>query len=97
MSEQIDFTTPVPQPTKTNAKLVEFYMNWELQRVHVTVRDNTGVAVDYEETGLAALNIMKNLNTANMSPPNKTLTRRALEYIASKKAELAGTVSGTPE
>lgn len=97
MAEQLDLAAPIPQPTKTNAKLVEVHLQWELQRIHITVRDNTGILVDYEETGQGALNVMKTLNTANMAPPNKSMTKRALEYIAGKIPELTGTVSGVPD
>lgn len=95
MAEELILTTPIVPLTNSKATLEEFYMNWPNRKIHVSVRLNDGSVVDYEETGLSAEARMRTINKSNFSV--KSLVNTVLEYISSKRPELAGTVVGTPE
>lgn len=95
MPETLTFATPVTAPSKLTAKLIRLDLQAELQYVLIQARANTGEVVEWEERGAAATTLLSQLNTANLTL--KSLQRRALEYLATKRPELAGTVSGTPD
>lgn len=95
MPETLTFTTPVTAPSQTTAKLIRLDLQHEVQYVLIQARTNTGEVVDWEERGAAALTLLSQLNTANLAI--KSLQKRALEYLASKRPELAGAISGTPD
>ena len=62
--------------------------------INIKLKDDTGAYTYYQYTGKAAVNMIKQLNTANMS--TKSMQKRILEKL-SADGLLPGTVQGTPD
>lgn len=93
--EELELTNPqiIPARTTTRYKLVHFAIWDEPPQVVVHVRGSNDELVVEREEGPAARTLIANLNTANLA--TKSLNRRLLEWVAGRRADLSGTVSGT--
>lgn len=98
MAEQLDLTTPQVQPEKTTTAyaivFIGLYRRPPLVVVHLEGTNGERVEVR-TESETEARTLLTTLNTANLS--TRSLEKRALEWCATKRAALAGAVSGTPE
>lgn len=94
MAELIILTTPVTAPTITDYHVIRIDINRKDQRFLMAVESNTGKMVERMEVGQVALDLMIQLNKANLTI--KSLERRVLEYMASK-GDFTGSVTGTPD
>lgn len=97
MAEQLTLTTPQTIPAKlTDAYRVVFVGLYVEQRIVVVqVRGTNGEIREARAEGPEAQAILVALNTSNNTV--KSLQRRVLEWVAAKLADLAGTVTGTPD
>lgn len=71
----------------------ELYLNWAGKLVRVVLQDSSGARPVYEFTGDEALNLMRILNTANLT--NNSLHKRILTYLTNQGL-LAGAITGVP-
>ena len=93
MSEQIDLSVPVAQPTIANYIVSSLNLDWDNARIVINLRDNTGQISTFAYTGATATALMVALNKANLTS-NSLQKRIFTQLIADGK--LAGTVSGAP-
>lgn len=94
MAEIITLTTPLAGAVTNDYRLVSLSLDIQAQSVQMVARSNLGAYVTRLVLDVEAVNLLKLLNTANLSV--KSLQRRALEYMASK-GDFIGTVNGTPD
>jgi hypothetical protein len=102
--EELILTDPVTEPAKTTSTyhVTVLTLNWiavvppetESGLIIIEVRDNQNVTSTFRYVGLEAQNLIKFLNTANLSL--KSLHKRILEKL-SNDGYLPGTVTGAPD
>lgn len=90
--EQVDITPVVP-PARTHYTISRLTLDWEHACIDITLRDNTGETQTHTYSGAEATNLMRTLNTANLTT-NSLHKRTLTKLIADGK--LAGTITGTP-
>ena len=90
--EQVDITPVVP-PARTHYTISRLTLDWDAACIDITLRDNTGGTQTHTYSGAEATNLMRTLNTANLST-NSLHKRTLTKLIADGK--LAGTITGTP-
>jgi hypothetical protein len=105
MAEQIDLDNPVPPttPPVTDYRVKSVLMDVDGVGVNITepgllaitLKDNNGHVTSYQYTGNTAIEMIKHLNTANMTV--KSMQKRILEQLKRDGFIGSGTVSGTPE
>jgi hypothetical protein len=103
MAEELELTDPVVIPEKTTHKyrVITLTLSTELGAtpadpglIAILLRDNNGEPSNYQYTGQTAINMIKQLNTANLT--TKSMHKRILEQL-NKDGLLVGSVVGTPE
>ncbi len=102
--EELVLTDPVVVPEKTTDKfrVASFTMNMDAVVdlsgqpgfVSIELRSNHGEQLHHQYTGNVAINMIKTLNTANLT--TKSMQKRILEKL-SNDGIIPGTVTGTPE
>ena len=106
--EELVLTDPVVEPEKITSrfKVVSFTMDLEHPNpgipptpgepglVDIWVKDNYDKRYNHRYTGNQATNMIKQLNTANLT--TKSMHKRILEKL-SADGVLPGTVTGTPD
>jgi hypothetical protein len=101
--EELQLTDPVVVPEKVTAKyrVVSVLLNMENGptssepgHIVITLRNEHEELSYYSYTGAAATQMIKTLNTANLS--TKSMHKRILEKL-SADGFLPGTVTGTPD
>ena len=101
--EELALTDPVTVPATTTAKYRVVSLTLSLEylldpavpgAVLITLRDNNDVVSNYEYGGQTAQDMIRFLNTANLT--TKSMHKRILERLSSDGL-LPGTVVGTPD
>lgn len=99
MAEQLDLTAPQVHPqTTTSTFSITFIGLYRVPTALVVVHllGTQGERIEIRtDTPGEGQTLLSQLNNANLSV--KSLQKRALEWCASKRPELAGNVSGTPD
>lgn len=90
--EQVDIT-PVQPPARTHYSISRLTLDWDSACIDITLRDNTGETQTHTYSGAEAKNLMRVLNTANLS--NNSLHKRTLAKLIAD-GKLSGTITGTP-
>lgn len=85
-------TTPLAAQNKTY-EVKEIYLNWDTQYIKIVLQDSNGARPAFEFSGDVSVNMMKILNTANLT--NNSLHKRILTFLLSNGL-IAGTISGVP-
>lgn len=93
--ELVSLTTPVISASITDYHIVRIDLNRKEQRLFLVAESNTGKVIEFLESGQTALDTMVLLNKANLTV--KSLERRALEYMQTKGAIGAGSITGSPD
>lgn len=101
MGEKLELAEPKVTPQIVNAALeiafIGLYVRPASQRAVVV--HLVGINGEREEirteTATEAITLLKQLNVANLSV--KSLERRCMEWVATKRPDLAGTITGTPD
>lgn len=93
MSEQLDLSAPVAQPTVTTYYIDALHLNWTQQAIDVMLHDNSGNGLTVTYNGTQALALMHALNTGNFSV--NSLYKQAMQKLVADGKIPAGTVSGT--
>jgi hypothetical protein len=95
MAEQINLTTPVQPPALTYYQVREIRMNRDDgSSIYVRLRGTNGESFDRLYEGAAALALINQLNTANLS--TQSLERRILLRLIADGV-VSGTISGAPD
>lgn len=101
--EELVLTDPVVEPEKVTAKYHVIVLTLDMEAtmlpnepglIAITLKDNLGGRTHYSYKGNEAIDLIKFLNTANLSV--KSLHKRILEKL-SNDGLLPGTVQGTPD
>lgn len=105
--EELVLTTPEVVPEKVTAKyrVIALLMNMEYPNdviipgiepgyININLKNEHNEPSSYEYRGKQAIDMIKFLNTANMT--TKSMHKRVLEQL-SKDGLLPGTVQGTPD
>lgn len=106
--EELVLTDPVvvPEVVKNKFHVVAFTMDMEFPNpgipptpgepglVDIHLKDNNGAKYQHQYKGNQAVNMIKQLNTANLT--TKSMHKRILEKL-SADGVLPGTVTGTPD
>jgi len=98
MAEQLTLSTPKVQPEKVTAafKVVAILLCRLPAAVSVHLLGDQGERIEVRtDTEAEALTVLRALNTADLT--TKSLEARAMEWCITKRPDLAGTVTGTPE
>jgi hypothetical protein len=99
MAEALLLTTPLTTPASstTSYHVVRLYLDMEQQWILLAVRGTRGELVEARRDGAAAVTLLRTFNKANGSV--KSLERRAIEWLQTQPegADLAGTITGTPD
>jgi hypothetical protein len=90
--EQVDIT-PVQPPAKTHYVISRLTLDWDAKCIDIVLRDNTGATESHHYSGVEAENLMRGLNTANLS--NNSLHKRVLAKLIAD-GRLSGSITGTP-
>lgn len=101
MAEALELATPEVKPQIVNPKyevgFIGIYVRPISTRavvVHLIGANGERIEVRTETTA-EATTLQKQLNVANLSV--KSLERRCMEWCATKRPDLAGTITGTPD
>lgn len=102
--EELQLTTPVTTPAKTKNKyhVISLVLDMEYPNVtpikpgliSIVLKDNNNELFNHRYTGDEAVDLMKFLNTANLTV--KSMHKRILEKL-SADGVLPGTVVGAPD
>lgn len=95
MAESITYAAPIATPAITSGYMIRILLEKEPWHMHLAQRVNTGEVISVERYGEEARVQIVALNTAPLQI--KSLERRAMEYMATVRPELAGTVIGAPD
>lgn len=91
--EQVDLTSPVQPPATTHYVISRLTLDWDAACIDIVLRDNTGGTQTHTYSGEEATNLMRTLNTANLT--SNSLHKRTLAKLIAD-GKLAGTITGTP-
>ena len=89
--ETLNLTTPISTSSVTVARLI---LDWAGAAIYIVLVSN-GKRFEYSYTGATATTLMVGLNKANLTI--KSLHKRIIEQLVADHAELAGTITGSPD
>jgi hypothetical protein len=97
MAEELSLTTPkvIPEIRTESLRIGFVGLYIEGARFVVQMRGAGGQLEVITAEGAQATEIFRQLNTANLTV--KSLQKRIIEWVASQRPDLAGTVTGTPD
>lgn len=110
MAEELILTDPVTKPAETTTKYRVMAINMDIEMMNfptsnpptpvpnglidIRLKDDIGKYLTHQYRGDEAINLMKVLNTANLT--TKSMHKRILEKL-SADGVIPGTVTGTPD
>lgn len=92
--EKLQLTAPIAPPSISDWAITSMRMDWETANITVELKGTNGERQAFSYDGATALNLIRALNTANLS--TKSLQRRIFERLISDNL-LVGTVAGIPD
>lgn len=87
--EQLILTAPI-----TTYRVMRLHLDWEHKVIQITLRGPAGEAAEVTYLGDVAEQMLRTLNTANLS--TKSLHKRILERLI-LDGKLIGTIDGVPD